>query len=342
MTATDADGTTETIGVVLGQVGTPQSPDRREVRRYLREFLSDDRIIDLPRWQWKPILHGFVLPFRPWTISRYFAEIWTDDGSPLEHISRRQRAGVQDRLGPDYRVELAMAYSQPSMAQAMDALHQAGIRKVLVLPMFPQFSTSTTASIYDEAVFHALGRPARRGLPRKSYSPTLRFVHPYYDDPEYIDVLARNIASQLDGADQPDRIVISFHGMPRRYIDQGDPYQDHVEHTVDLLAARMGWSPDDYELAFQSRFGKTEWIKPYLQPRLEELHGDGIGRPAIVSPGFTSDCLETLHELGIQGRELYADGGGDPDHYRTLACLNDDPHWLDYLAALISRNTDGW
>lgn len=333
---------TAQVGVILGQVGTPLSLDRGEVRRYLREFLSDQRVIDLPRWRWLPILHGLVLPTRPKMVAHHFAEIWTDDGSPLLVYSQAQREGIANRLGQRYQVELGMAYSQPSIAGAVARLEAAGIRKIIVLPLFPQYSNSTTASIYDEVSFHALGRSRRRGLPRKKFSPTLRFVHPYYDDPAYIRVLADNIRGQLADGDPPDRMVVSYHGLPRRFDDEGDPYRSQCEETTRLLAKALDWSAGSYEMAYQSRFGRTEWIKPYLQPRLEQLHSDGVRRPAIVSPGFTTDCLETLHELAIEGRQLYENGGGDGAGYRAIRCLNDDPAWLDYLAGLIEQNAAGW
>ncbi|HRN29525.1 MAG TPA: ferrochelatase, partial [Terrimesophilobacter sp.] len=280
------------IGVILGQVGTPQNLQRSEVRRYLREFLSDERIIDLPGWRWKPILHGAVLPTRPRMVAHHFSEIWTDEGSPLLVISEAQRCGIQERLGDGYRVELGMAYSEPSIGGAVKRLEDAGIRKIVVLPLFPQYSNSTTASIYDEVMLHTLGRGRRRGLPTKKYSPTLRFIHPYYDDPDYIAVLAASVRRQLAG-ETPDRIILSYHGLPKRFIDEGDPYQEQCEATTRLLSEALGWAEGDVEMAYQSRFGRTEWIKPYLQPRLEELHRDGVERPVIISPGFTTDCLET-------------------------------------------------
>lgn len=330
------------IGVILGQVGTPQSLERSEVRRYLKEFLSDERIIDLPRWRWMPLLHGAVLPTRPRMVGHHFAEIWTEQGSPLLVLSQAQREGIQERLGDRYRVELGMAYSEPSMAGAVTRLEQAGIRKIVTLPLFPQYSNSTTASVYDEVMFHALGRSTRRGLPKKKYSPTLRFIHPFYDDPAYITVLAASVRRQLAEGPAPDRIILSYHGLPRRFDDEGDPYKGQCEETTRLLAEALGWPAGSYEMAYQSRFGRTEWIKPYLQPRLGELHREGIERPVIISPGFTTDCLETLHELRIEGRELFEEGGGDPQGYRTLACLNDEPAWLDYAAGLIARNADDW
>jgi ferrochelatase len=330
------------IGVILGQVGTPQSLDRPEVRRYLKEFLSDERIIDLPKWRWQPVLRLAVLPTRPKMVGHHFAEIWTDEGSPLLVLSEAQRDGIQERLGPRYRVELGMAYSEPSMARAVANLEATGIRKIVVLPLFPQYSNSTTASIYDEVMFHALGRGTRKGLPKKKYSPTLRFIHPFYDDPDYIAVLADSVRRQLDDGPEPDRIILSYHGLPRRFDDEGDPYRIQCEETTRLLAEALGWPGERYEMAYQSRFGRTEWIKPYLQPRLEELHGSGVAQPVIISPGFTTDCLETLHELGVEGRELFGQGGGDPARYRTIACLNTEPAWLDYAAKLIEKNALGW
>ena len=330
------------VGVILAQVGTPMNLGESEVRRYLREFLSDQRVIDLPKWRWQPILRSAVLPSRPRQVIEHFKEIWTDEGSPLLVFSQAQRDGVQERLGDRFQVELGFAYSEPSLGGAVTKLEQAGIRKIVVLPLFPQFSNSTTAAVYDEVIFHALGRGKRRGLPKKKFVPTLRFVHPYFDDPSYISVLAGSVDRQLSQGPQPDRIVVSYHGLPQRFPDEGDPYVTHCEATTRLLAAELGWPEDYYEMAYQSRFGRAEWIKPYLQPRLTELHGAGFEQPAILSPGFTTDCLETLHELGIEGRELFEDGGGDPSRYRTLSCLNAEPEWLDYAANLVEQNAGGW
>lgn len=329
------------VGVILAQVGTPANLERGEIRRYLKEFLSDQRVIDLPRWKWWPILHGIVLPRRPQAVGKHYEEIWTDAGSPLLVTSTAQRDGLAGRLGDDYRVELGLAYSEPALGKAIGRLEEAGIRKIVVLPMFPQFSTSTTASIYDAVMFAALGRRPGWSQPRKKYAPTVHFVHPFYDDPAYIGLLAANVSRQLADGPEPDHVVISYHGVPQRFIDQGDPYVEQCRTTTRLLVEALGWPEDYYELAFQSRFGRTEWVKPYLQPRLGELHAAGYRRPAILAPGFTTDCLETLHELAIEGRELFEEGGGDPVGFRALSCLNDDPAWLDYAADLIRRNSQG-
>ncbi len=330
------------VGVILGQIGSPQTLHRKEVRRYLKEFLSDQRVIDLPRWRWKPILHWAILPRRPRRVSENLAQIWTEEGSPLQVISLAQQRGLQERLGSHFQVELGLMYSEPSMKSAVAKLEASGIKKIVVLPMFPQYSNSTTAAIYDEATFHVLGRGRRRGLPVKKYAATLRFVHPYFDDPRYIRVLADNLRRQIESLPHRGKIILSFHGVPKRFIEEGDPYLDHVEETAALLMEELGVSEDGWELGFQSRFGRTEWIKPYLQPRLEVLYQSGVTHPILVSPGFTADCLETLHELAIDGRELFAKGGGNPDNYFALSCLNDDPDWLDYAAQLVRENSAGW
>lgn len=252
------------IGVVLAQVGTPGRLDTKEIRRYLGEFLSDERIVDLPRWRWKPILHGIVLRVRPRHVKKFYGEIWTDEGSPLLVTSRAQRDGVQQRLGDGFRVELGLAYSKPGIAAAMERLEHDGIHRIVAVPLFPQFATTTTAAVYDATMLAALGR-GKRGKPVKKYSPTLRFVHPFYDDPDYITVLADSVDRQLQAmTPQPDRIIVSFHGMPVSYVDEGDPYPEHCAATTRLLAERLGWGPDDYEFAYQSRFGRAEWLQPYL------------------------------------------------------------------------------
>lgn len=345
-------GVSARIGVVLGQVGTPLSLDIREIRRYLGEFLADPRMIDLPRWVWWPVLHGVILRRRPQAVAQHYREIWTSDGSPLMVTSLAQQRGLAERLGPDYQVELGLAYSSPSLSTAMSQLAAGHLTNLVVLPLFPQFSTTTTASIYDAVLLDALGRTrgawrsrrltVSRSAPEKKYSPAIHCIPPYYDDPRYIALLADSITRQLADAPEPDHILVSYHGLPQRYVDEGDPYVEQCHETTRLLAESLGWPQGNFETAFQSRFGRAEWIKPYLQPRLGELHAQGITRPAIVAPGFTTDCLETLHELAIEGRELFVEGGGDPDKYRFISCLNDDPAWLDYLADLVRTAGGGF
>lgn len=331
------------IGVILAQVGTPEAPTKEALYPYLRNFLSDERIIDSPRWWWLPLLHGVILRSRPAKMAKHYQDIWTKKGSPLLTLSQAQVAGVQKRLGKNYKVVLGFAYVEPSMNSAMKQLEDEGISRIVVLPMFPQYSTTTTASVYDEIMFYALGRQKRRGKPVKKYSPALRFIPPFYDDPEYMKVLAGNLKSQIKKLKhEPSKIMISYHGIPKSYVDEGDPYPEQCNETTRLLAKAMGWKPDDYMQTYQSRFGRAEWLQPYTQVELPHWIEAGEERPYIISPGFTADCLETIHELGIEAEELIEEAGGDPKRLARADCLNTDPAWLDYLARLIRRNASGW
>lgn len=331
------------IGVILAQVGTPEAPTKAALKPYLRAFLSDERIIDAPRWQWLPVLHGIVLRRRPAKIAKHFKEIWTDNGSPLLITSQAQVDGVQRRLGGRFEVKLGFAYAEPGMNTAMQELHDAGITRIITVPMFPQFSTTTTASVYDEIMHHALGRQKRRGKPIKKYSPALRFVEPFYDDPAYIDVLTDSIARQMKRLPhKPDKILLSYHGIPKSYVDEGDPYPTHCDETTRLIAKKLNWKKRQYKQTYQSRFGRAEWLQPYTQIELPDLHRQGVRYPLIIAPGFTTDCLETIHELGIEGAELFAEGGGKEENLMTVKCLNDDPSFLDYLAQKVKGHAGGW
>lgn len=327
------------IGVLVAQLGTPDAATAPALRRYLRQFLSDRRVIDYPPLLWQPILRGIILRSRPRRSARLYARIWTEAGSPLLLYSEKQVAGLQDRLGADYRVVLGMTYGQPSIATAMQRLESAGIDRVIVLPMFPQYSSTTTAAIYDSVFQAAAGRPQER----KRFVPALRLIDPYYDDPQYIAAMAQHLRESIASLPQrPDHYVISFHGIPQRYIDTGDPYRDHCEQTAMLLAEAMGWDDSCWQLSFQSRFGPEAWLEPYTEDLLRRLHSQGIERPLVFSPGFVTDCLETLDELGNEGRDQFAEGGGDASRYHLAACLNDHPAWLDTLARLVVENAGGW
>ncbi len=324
------------IGVIVAQVGTPEAPTKEAIYPYLKNFLSDDRIIDAPRWQWLPILHGIVLRTRPRKVARYYSEIWTRRGSPLRDISMKQVKGIQQRLGNNYKVVLGLAYAEPSITVAMEQLAKQGISRIVVLPMFPQFSTTTTAAVYDEIMLHALGRKKNGGKAIKKYSPALSFVGPFYEDPEYIDILANNLKSQIKAlGHKPSRIMISYHGIPKSYVDEGDPYPTHCNRTTELLVKAMGWKKNYYMQTYQSRFGRAEWLQPYTQVELPKWVQQNEKYPYIISPGFTTDCLETIHELGIEAEELIEEAGGDPSSLQRAHCLNDDPKWLDYLAKQI-------
>ena len=317
-------------GVLLAQVGTPEAPTPRAVRRYLANFLSDRRVVDYPAWLWQPLLRGVILPLRSRRSARLYQRIWTDQGSPLLVESEKQRARLQAALGDSHRVVLGMAYAGPSFDRAIDDLAGAGISRVIVLPMFPQYSSATTASVCD-AVFEAA---ANRNGRARVVVPALSFVPPYYDHPGYIAAVSRRIR-EAAAQSNPDHFVITFHGLPERYITSGDPYRAHCHATIAAVAAAMGWRDADYTICFQSRFGPEKWLEPSTAGVLSALHARGVRRPLVVAPGFTTDCLETLDELGHEGRKEFADGGGDPGLYRLCPCLNDLDDWIGVMASLV-------
>ena len=317
-------------GVIVAQVGTPEAPTPGAVKRYLRRFLSDRRIVDYPPLLWQPLLRGVILPLRSRRSARLYQRIWTANGSPLLVESEKQRARLQQSLGSEYRVVLGMAYAGPSFERAVDDLIQSGAETVIVLPMFPQYSSATTASVYD-AAFAAL---TDRGGKARIFVPAIRCVPPYYDHQGYIEALCSKIHS-ASLAHNPDHIVLTFHGLPERYVTNGDPYRQQCERTVTALSHAMGWTAERYTVAFQSRFGPERWLEPSTAEVLKGLHARGIRRPLVAAPGFTTDCLETLDELGNEGRDEFESGGGDPSSYSLCACLNDDERFIATLAELV-------
>src|SRR5262245_54843062 len=293
------------VGVLIGQVGTPSAPTPRAVRRYLARFLSDRRVVDYPPWLWRPFLYGFILPFRARRSAALYRNIWTEKGSPLLTISQSQRDRLQQAVGDRYLVTLGMAYDGPSFVGAVDDLMKRDVQRMVVLPMFPHYSSATTASIYD-AVNAAVAQTAA-GVLRRSI-PAISYVAPFYDRPCYIHAVAAAVREQIAVGGAPDHIVLSFHGLPERYVTTGDPYRGHCERTAELLAAELGWARSDYTLCFQSRFGRERWLEPETAQVLRELPARGIKRPLVVTPGFTTDCLETIDELGREGRHFFAAG----------------------------------
>ena len=329
------------IGVLVAQLGTPQAPTARALRPYLRQFLSDPRVIDLHPLRWYPILYLFVLTRRPARSATLYANIWTDEGSPLMVHSQAQTKGLQERLGAAYRVVLGMRYGEPSIARAIQSLEQEGIERILVFPMFPQFSCATTGSIYDAVNRAALGRRCPWFFARKRQMPALRFVPPYADHPAYINALKQSVAAAVARLNwTPDRYLITFHGIPQRYVDEGDPYRGQCEETARQLATALGLADDEWVSGFQSRFGKEPWLEPYTEEVLELLGGQGVRRLVAICPGFTADCLETLDEIGREGAEQFAHGGGQQFH--LAPCLNDHPAWLDAMAAIARQELAGW
>jgi ferrochelatase len=327
----------------MGQLGTPDAPTAQALRPYLRQFLSDRRVIDYSPFIWQPILQGIILNTRPRRSARLYQRIWLPEGSPLLVYSQQQAQGLQARLGEGYRVVLGMRYGNPSIAAAMAQLEAEGIERIIVLPMFPQFSSTTTASIYDAVYSAAAGRRCPLFHSHKRSIPTLRFIEPYYAYPGYLEAMASLLREQLDrlGA-YPDHFVITFHGIPNRYIQTGDLYRAQCEATARLLATAMDWADDEWTLCFQSRFGPEAWLEPYTDATLEGLAKRGVKRPLVFSPGFVTDCLETLDELGHEGREQFVQGGGQADHYTLSPCLNSYPNWLDALTALVRQHAAGW
>lgn len=338
------------IGVLLAQVGTPAEPTAQAVRPFLRRFLSDRRVIDFPPLLWQPLLRGVILTVRPKRSARMYARIWGKESSPLLEISRQQQSGLQQRLGDGYAVELGFAYSEPDIAQAMSRLEAAGADRILVLPLFPQYSSTTTAAIYDAACFAALGKDRRLGPAAKRFVPELRLAGAFFDHPGYIRAMQTHLAELLRCLPQtPDRFLLSFHGIPQRYAAGGDPYPEQCRETARLLAEAMGWLPEQWDMAYQSRFGPEKWLGPSTEEQLRRMAAGGAIRPLVFAPGFVADCLETLHELGVEAKEdfaVHSDSGGSAgiggDGLTLAPCLNDRPEWLDVLAGIVRDHAKGW
>ena len=324
----------ERTGVLLVQLGTPDAPDAASVRTYLREFLSDPRVVEIPPIVWWPILHGIILRRRPRQSAKKYASIWTPEGSPLLLHTRRQAEALQQALGQrgvDVEVAYAMRYGNPSIASVLRELRERNLARLLVVPMYPQYAGSTTATAFD-AVFAELGTWRN--------PPELRTVKHFHDDAGYVDALARSIAARWETDGRPDRLVMSFHGVPRRTLMLGDPYHCECHVTARLLAERLGLRRDDYVVTFQSRFGRAEWLQPYTEPTLRELGRQGVGRVDVVCPGFVADCLETLEEVAIECKDAFIEAGGRD--YRYIECLNASPSFVDALAGLVVRQLGGW
>jgi protoporphyrin/coproporphyrin ferrochelatase len=316
------------IGVLLINLGTPDAPEARAVRRYLAEFLSDPRVIEIPRLAWQPILHGIVLRTRPRKSAHAYNQIWTNEGSPLRVIADRQARALRARL-PDVSIHYAMRYGNPGIAAALGNMVRDGCTRILAAPLYPQYCAATTATAND-AVFAALA--AMRA------QPALRTLPPYYDDPLYIDALAVSLTRQLASLDfTPDRLLLSFHGMPQRTLELGDPYHCHCRKTARLLAEKL---EREVDVAFQSKFGRAKWLGPATDATLGAYPEQGVKRVAIAAPGFSADCIETLEELGIRGRETFERAGGE--RFALLECLNDSAEGMDMLTPLVARELAGW
>ena len=316
------------VGVLLINLGTPDAPEVRAVRRYLAEFLSDPRVIEIPAIAWKPILYGIILRTRPRKSAEAYNQVWTNEGSPLRVIAHRQTEALRARF-PDIRIHYAMRYGNPGIAAAVANMVREGCTRILAAPLYPQYCAATTATAND-AVFAALAS--------MRWQPALRTLPPYHDDPLYIEALRANLTRQIGALDfEPDRLLLSFHGMPQRTLEQGDPYHCHSQKTARLLSDALGREVD---VAFQSRFGRAKWLEPATDKTLAAYPMRGVKRLAIAAPGFSADCLETLEELGIRGRESFKRSGGE--RFALLDCLNDSAESVAMLEGLIQRELAGW
>jgi ferrochelatase len=318
-------------GILLVNLGTPDSPTPQAVRRYLRQFLSDPRVVEIPRALWLPILHAFVLTTRPKQSARKYASIWSAEGSPLRVHTERQAQLLGERLGSQVRVEFAMRYGSPSIPDTLARLKSEGCERVLVFPLYPQYAASSTATALDQVA---------EFIQKTRNVPELRVIKEFHDHPAYIDALAGLVRDHWKQSGRPDKLVMSFHGLPRYTLARGDPYCSECHHTAHLLAERLELADGEWRTTFQSRFGRTEWIKPYTALTLSEYGLQGVRRVDVVCPGFVADCLETLEEIGIEGRKIFLDSGGAEFH--LLPCLNERADWIDALAAIARLHLGDW
>ena len=329
-----AHGQAQRTGVLFCNLGTPDAPTTAAVRRYLAEFLQDRRVVEIPRAVWLPILYGLILPFRPAKSAAKYASIWTSDGSPLKRWTEKQAKLLQGWLGEHghgVTVRYAMRYGSPSIASQLDALKADGVTRILVLSAYPQYSGATTASVIDAV---------NAWTSRTRHVPELRFVNRYHDDRGYLKALAGRIQHYWAEHGKPDHFLMSFHGVPQRTLQLGDPYHCECHKTARLLAGWLSLQPDQYTVSFQSRFGKARWLEPYTEPMLKALARKGVKRVDVACPGFTSDCLETLEEIAQEGRDAFLVSGGKAFHY--IPCLNDDPGWIDALGTIAATHLGGW
>lgn len=315
-------------GVLITNLGTPDAPTAPALRRYLKEFLSDPRVVEIPRLIWLMILHGIILRIRPAKSAKLYESIWTDEGSPLLAISNKQTAKLKQRLyndfGENVSVEVGMRYGNPSMSSALQKLQQRGVNNIVVLPLYPQFAGPTTASAFDALV---------KEVKTWRWIPSIHFISSYHDHPLYIKSLANSINEHFEQHGKPEKLVLSYHGMPKLFHENGDPYYCFCAKTTRLLAEALNLAEDDYMMTFQSRFGKAEWLKPYTDESLEELAKSGTKHIAVASPAFSADCLETLEELVEENKEVFTEAGGESYHY--IPALNDRDDHIDVMIDLI-------
>ena len=330
-----AHGTPARTAILLVNLGTPEAPTRKAVRRYLKEFLSDPRVVEIPRPIWWLILNAIVLLVRPGRSAAKYAQIWDKDGSPLKVHTERQAKLLRGYLGAQGHTALlvnyAMRYGQPSIESALSSFKQQGCERILVLPLYPQYAASTTATALDSV----------SGFFRRTRNiPELRMVKHFHDNAAYIAALADGVRRHWTLHGKPDKLLMSFHGLPRYTLDRGDPYHCECQKTARLLAEELGLTPEAYQLSFQSRFGRTEWLKPYTAVTLSQWGKEGLRRVDVVCPGFVADCLETLQEIGMEGKAEFLGAGGKEFH--VIPCLNENAAWIQALAQIALEHMQGW
>lgn len=323
------------LGILLANTGSPNAPTPAALRRYLAQFLADRRIVNLPPLLWMPILHGIVLNTRPFRSARLYRRIWTPEGAPLAVVSQRIRTGIQaslkDQAGFPFEIALGMRYGNPSIPEALRSLRHRGVDRLIVLPLFPQYSTATTASVLD-----ALWAEVDSWQPK----PAVRVIESYYKHPAYLQALVRSVQAHWDTSGRPERLLFSFHGLPKSYLRQGDPYPDQCQETARQVAAALGLTANEWQVAYQSRFGPAAWLKPYTNETLRAWGADGLTSLSVICPGFATDCLETLEEIDHEGRLTFQQAGGGEYHY--IPALNDHPNHIQALCSVLLDELRAW
>lgn len=314
--------TKKKLGVLLANLGTPDEPTPKAVKRFLSQFLHDHRVVDLTRWIWCPLLHGVILPLRSPRVAKLYQSVWMDEGSPLLVYSKRQQEKLQQRL--DYPVELGMTYGNPSLLSGVQALRDQGVEKIIVLPLYPQYSATTTAAVFDGLA---------KAIKTQRVLPEIDFITDYHDHPLYIRALADKVRSSWSEKGQGDVLICSYHGIPKRYADNGDIYPQHCQQTTHLLAQELGLSDQQVMMTYQSQFGKEEWLQPYTDKTMQALPSQGMKKIDILCPAFSVDCLETLEEISEENKHLFLEAGGEAFNY--IACLNDSDLHIEMMVDLI-------
>lgn len=333
---TDYDhSTSPKVGVLLINLGTPDAATPKALRPYLKQFLSDPRVVEVPRLLWWLILNGIILNTRPKRSAEGYAEVWTERGSPLLYHLVDQVEGVKQRLMAEYGehvvVRGAMRYGNPSIPSVLQELFDAGVQRLVVLPLYPQYGGPTTASTFDALA---------EDFQQRRWLPDLRFISSYHDDSGYIDAIANSVRKHWEQHGRADKLILSYHGMPKRYLLNGDPYHCQCHKTTRLVAERLNLAPNEFMTTFQSRFGREEWLKPYTDETLKQLPEQGTKSVQVICPGFSADCLETIEEIGMENREYFMEAGGE--RYEYIPCLNAEGSHIDVLQALIQRELQGW